>query len=51
MISDGVCVCPNSYMTSEGKCYECDSNCLSCDKNGCLACQDPEKTPDQGGNC
>jgi len=35
-ISDGVCICPHSYLTETGLCYVCEDDCEYCDKNGCL---------------
>jgi len=51
IMSDGVCVCPNSYMTEEGSCFICDASCSSCDEKGCLSCADATKTPDENGKC
>jgi len=35
VMSDGVCICPNSYMNSDGLCAECEPGCAKCNKNGC----------------
>jgi len=48
VMSDGVCICPNSYMNSDGLCAECEPGCAKCNKNGCLVCTDKSKEPENG---
>jgi len=47
-ISDGVCICKSSFLTGEGTCFVCDTGCLKCDKDKCLACIDETKQPING---
>jgi len=51
IISDGVCICPGSYMTKDGTCFVCDASCSTCNEEGCLTCADPTKIPDENGKC
>eukprot|EP00833_Pecoramyces_ruminatium_P014751 jgi/Orpsp1_1/1188783/evm.model.d7180000067141.1 len=48
IISDGECICQNSFINTNGLCYICEASCLKCDRDGCLSCRDSTKTPKNG---
>jgi len=52
ILSDGICICPNSYMKNDGTCFECEEGCSKCDRNNkCLLCADKSKIPNEYGKC
>lgn len=51
IISDGVCICPHSFMKSDGMCFECEEGCSVCNETQCLVCTDMTKIPDENGKC
>jgi len=48
VMSDGVCLCPFSYLNSDGFCAECEPGCAECNKDGCIVCSDESKVPENG---